>query len=84
MGYSTHRTEALPSTKRSEVQSKGYLSRGTDADHYPILDGAPVGRFATEAELLREYRAMRATAPKRTLPSRAEKRLERKLQRAKR
>ncbi len=43
---SSHRTEYLPSTDRTEcgtVAVHRTFGRGTDADAYPLLDGAPVG-----------------------------------------
>jgi hypothetical protein len=44
---STGRTVSLPSTRRTEsgaVPVHRTMGRGTDADAYELLDGAPVGR----------------------------------------
>jgi hypothetical protein len=44
---STHRTERLPSTRRDmngAVPVHRTMGRGTEADDYELLNGAPVGR----------------------------------------
>jgi hypothetical protein len=72
----TERTSALPSTRVSQVQHRGYLSRGTDADHYEILDGAPVGKVASTADLQAVKRSVgnMSRAQKRTMRAALHKR----------
>jgi hypothetical protein len=58
---STYRTERLDSTRRTEqgtVPVRYTFGRGTEADEYPLLDGAPVGC----PETLRSYGRERAAA----------------------
>ncbi len=55
--HHTGRTEALPSTHTSSVQHRGYLSRGTEADAYEILRGAPNGAPESLKARMREQRA---------------------------
>lgn len=55
----SERTECLDSrsrTERGSVPVQRTMGRGTDADHYPLLDGAPVGT----PESLDGFRAERA------------------------
>jgi hypothetical protein len=58
---STHRTERLPSTRRDVnglVPVHRTMGRGTDADHYELLDGAPVGTPETLDAAVYEARAV--------------------------